>query len=381
MSLALRLHYGLLMSAAITHSGAALTPRLEIYPERITENAAVVLAQCQERGVEVSAVTKVVCAHESVVRALLDAGATLLADSRIENLRRIRATGFDGSLMLTRLPTPSRAAETVAVADVTLVSELATMRALGGAARQRGTVNPHKGILMVDVGDLREGVWFEGAIERVREARGIPGFELCGLGCNFACFGGVIPTWENTSKLVELRAACRDELGLELPVLSGGNSSGLPLLVEGRLPAQINHYRIGEAILLGRNVIDRSPWLGTRQDAFVAVGEIVELQRKPSMPLGLRGQDAFGQQEDFEDRGTRQRAILNLGRQDVVSEGLTPLDAGAQVLGASSDHLVVDVEDVSRPLSVGSELAFYPSYSALLALSTSAYVFKTTSPG
>lgn len=350
------------------------TPRLEIYPKRITENTAAVLAQCKKHGVDIACVTKVTAAHPAVVEALLDGGATMLADSRIENLQAIREMGFRGPLMLVRLATPSRAGEVVEVADISLLSSLETMQALGNAARIRGLT--HKGILMVDVGDLREGVWPDRVVEMVRATKEIAGFELVGLGCNLACFGGVIPTPQNTGKLVELRDLCRRETGLELPYLSGGNSSGLPLLASGQLPRGINLFRIGEAILLGRNVIDRSPWPGTRQDTFVAVGEIIELERKPSVPVGERGQDAFGNTEEFPDRGIRARAILNLGRQDVVVTGLTSVRPGPQVLGGSSDHLIVDVEDVQGDLNVGDTLEFYPDYGALLALSTSAYVSK-----
>lgn len=350
------------------------TPRLEIHPERIIENTKAVLAQCRKHDVQVSCITKVVSAHPAVVKAFLDAGATMLGDSRIENLRAIREMGYTGPTLLTRLPTPSRAAEVVEVADVTLLSNEITMQALGAAAAMSGRT--HQGILMVDVGDLREGVWESRVMDVVRAATRIKGFELIGLGCNLACFGGVIPTDKNTGKLVELQALARKETGLELPILSGGNSSGLPLLLSGKLPKGINHYRVGEAILLGRNVIDRSPWPGTRQDTFVAVGEIIELERKPSMPVGDRGQDAFGGSEEFVDRGIRLRAILNMGRQDVVDTGLEAVEPGVQVLGGSSDHLIVDVEDYKGSLKVGDELRFYPGYGALLALSTSPYVFK-----
>lgn len=351
------------------------SPTLEIYPQRITENAKTVIDLCRQHGVDVACVTKVVRAHHAVARALLEAGARSLADSRLENLQLHRCNGFTGPLLLLRLPTPSRAAEVVRAADLSLVSELATMRALG-AATLAAHLPQHRGILMVDLGDLREGLWTDQVIDAVREASKIEGFELAGLGCNLTCFGGVIPTRENMEQLVELHSACRNATGLELPLLSGGNSGGLPLLASGDLPKEINHFRVGEAIMLGRNVIDRSPWPGTRQDTFVVNAEIIELQTKPSVPIGKRGQDAFGGFEEFVDRGRRRRAILDLGRQDAILEGLSPCDEGVEVLGGSSDHLIVDVEDAPSPLDVGATLRFFPDYGSLLALSTSPYVQK-----
>ncbi len=356
-----------------------ITPRLEIYPDRIRSNAESVIRLCREHGIRVACVTKVASAHPAVTRAFMDAGAESIGDSRIENLRAVRAAGFQGELLLVRLPALSRAAEVVETADVSLVSSVETIRALGSSAVAAG--RKHRGILMVDVGDLREGVWPDRVLEVARAAKEVRGFELAGLGCNLACFGGVIPTEKNTGQLVELRDQLRRELSLPLDVLSGGNSSGLPLLASGRLPTGINHFRVGEAIVLGRNVIDRSPWPGTRQDTFVAVGEVIEHERKPSVPIGDRGQDAFGGSEEFVDRGCRMRAILNLGRQDAVLTGLEPVDAGVEVLGGSSDHLILDVDACRTGLRVGSEVRFYPGYGALLALSTSQYVHKVVMPG
>jgi predicted amino acid racemase len=360
-----------MMTSTIPHYR---TPRLEIHPSRIRENAASVLELCESRGVDVACVTKVASAHPAVVRAFLDAGAKMLADSRTENLRAIRDMGYKGPLMLLRLPTLSRAQEVVEVADVSLVSSFDTMKALSNAAHMRG--RKHKGILMVDVGDLREGVWPDRVMAIAKESLELKNFELIGFGCNLACFGGVIPSVKNMEQLVNLRNQCRKETGLELPVLSGGNSSGLPLLASGRLPKEINHFRIGEAIVLGRNVLDRSPWPGTRQDTFTAVAEIIEIERKASVPIGDRGQDAFGGTEEFADRGNRLRAICNIGRQDVVVTGLEPAEKGIEVLGGSSDHLILDIESCERPLRVGDEVRFFPGYGALLALSTSPYVAK-----
>ena len=350
------------------------TPRLEIYPDRIRANAQSVIRMCHEHGAKVACVTKVTCAHPAVVRALELGGADMVADSRILNLMSLSATGVNLPLMLLRIPAPSRAADVVRCADTTLNSSLETMKLLSEAAQFLH--KRHQVIVMVDVGDLREGIWPDQVIEVVKSASRLPGIDVAGLGCNLACYGGVIPSVENMGTLVEIRDACRKATGLDLGILSGGNSSSLPLLASGKMPKEINQFRIGEAIILGRNVLDRSPWPGTRQDTFKLVAEVVEVGRKPSVPVGDRGQDAFGETCEFEDRGVRLRAICNLGRQDVSVTGIEPLDPGIQVLGGSSDHLVLDVEDAREPVKLGMELSFYPNYSALLAASTSPYVQK-----
>jgi len=282
-------------------------------------------------------------------------------------------------LMLLRIPAPSRAVDVVRCADISLNSSIHTIVKLSDAAQMFNIT--HKIIIMIDVGDLREGVWPDNAIEVVRSTADLPNIEIIGLGANLACYGGVIPTAENMHMLVEIRDRCRKATGLPLDVLSGGNSSSLPLLASGGMPKEINHFRIGETITLGRNVHDRTPWPGTRQDTMRIVAEIVEVEYKPSVPVGNRGQDAFGGFTDFIDRGIRKRAICNIGRQDVVVDGIQPEDPGVIVLGGSSDHLVLDVEDAHKALMVGDEVVFYPSYGALLAATTSPYVQKVVIKG
>lgn len=144
--------------------------------------------------------------------------------------------------------------------------------------------------------------------------------------------------------------------------------------MEGKLPGGITQLRIGEGIMLGCETLERKPMPGLHTDAFTAVAEIIEFRKKPSLPIGRIAQDVFGNVPVFEDRGIHQRAILALGRQDVIFDGLTPLDAGVEILGGSSDHLLVEIS--GRTAVVGEELRFRPDYGAVLTLNTSPYVQK-----
>ncbi len=355
------------------------TPRLEIFTQRIAENTHAIVQLCHAHGITAACGAKVACAHPAIIRALEAGGTDILTDSRLENLESIRTSGTKLPLMLLRIPTPSRVHDVVRLADITLVSDPETVRKLSDVA-----VKLHlkkKVILMVDMGDLREGIWPDRVVDVLRVMIEFPGLEVIGLGCNLACFGGVIPTTEKMQQLIDIRDNAELVLGIRLPVLCGGNSANLPLLLDEKMPAPINMLRIGETILLGVNVLDRSPFPGTRQDTFRLVAEIIELEEKPSIPIGLRGQDAFGGVPEFTDRGIRKRAICNIGRQDVVIENLIPEDPGIIVLGGSSDHLLLDVQDASRTLATGDEVAFSPGYSALLAANTSKYVEKVVIEG
>ena len=357
----------------------SITPRLEIYPDRIEHNARAIVTLCREHGISVAGVTKVACAHPAVVHALISAGVDMLADSRLENLQAIRAMNVPLPLMLLRIPAQDRISEVVEFSDISLNSSVETIKMLSQASQSLGKI--HQVILMVDLGDLREGIWPDGLAGVIDQVIHLPGILLVGLGCNLACYGGVIPTKEKMDQLIDLCGDTRKRTGLELSILSGGNSANLPLIVEGTMPSGINNLRIGEAIQLGRNVLDRSPWPGTRQDTYRIVAQVIELERKPSVPIGVRGQDAFGGTPEFIDRGWRKRGICNIGRQDIVVDNLTPEDAGIVVLGGSSDHLILDVEDATNDLRVGSEVSFFPGYAALLAAATSVYVEKVVCKG
>lgn len=351
-----------------------LTPRLEIFPKRIEYNARSIVELCHKHGIKVAGVTKVISAHPAVVQALINSGVDMLADSRLENLRNIRESGVELPLMLLRIPAQDRIPELIQYADISLNSSVETIKLISQAAAASNSI--HKVILMVDLGDLREGIWPDRLDAVVDQIISLPNIDLSGLGSNLQCYGGVIPTTEKMEQLIGLCEKTRSRTGLPLPIISGGNSANLPFFAAGGMPSAINQLRIGESIQLGRNVQDRSPWQGTRQDTYRIVAQIVELERKPSIPVGERGQDAFGATPDFVDRGWRKRAICNIGRQDTDISNLLPVDPGIIVLGGSSDHLILDVEETPVDLIVGNEIGFYPGYSALLSAATSSYVQK-----
>jgi ornithine racemase len=326
-------------------------------------------------GVDVVGVTKVTGGSPAVARALLAGGASALADSRLVNIARMRAHGVEARYWLLRAPAPQQADEVVKLADVSLESEIRTVRALSEAAARAGI--DHGVICMVDVGDLREGVLPPDLVPFAEQCEALPGIHVEGIGVNLTCYGAIVPTCDNLGLVAYLATQAEALLGRAL-VVSGGNSGSLPLALRGELPAGITSLRIGESILLGVDTLTREPLLPELHlDAFLVTAPVIECLRKPSRPIGVCAQDMMGNvPAEIEDRGTRRRAILALGRQDVVPELLRPLDARAQVLGASSDHLILDVEDVSPAPRPGDEFAFLPGYGALLQLFTSPYVDK-----
>lgn len=348
-------------------------PSITINTKYLTENAETMVRLCGSAGISVMAIGKACCGDISVARALTAAGVKWLGDSRLQNLMTFKKAGIDKPLCLLRLPMLSEVSQLVSVADISLVSEMATAQALSQAAVSQGVV--HKIILMVDLGDLREGLLPDDVLPAARFMADLPGIELHGIGVNFACYGCVMPSYQKLEQLVGLANDIRLATGLSLPVVSGGNSASV-FLVPNKIPVGITQLRLGESILLGRETVYRNPVPGCHLDAFTLSCEIIELKEKPSVPDGELCTDAFGNPPSFVDKGIRRRAILGIGRQDVIVDGLIPFDHGADILGASSDHLIMDVTDVARPLEVGSVLKFNVQYSALLTSMQSSYVNK-----
>ena len=329
----------------------------------------------QVPGLSVVGVTKSACGDPAIAHAMVRGGAVALGDSRLPNLAGLRAAGITVPLWLLRAPAPAQAADVVRLADVSLESELVTIRALDAAARTRGVV--HDVVCMVEVGDLREGLMPEDVSALVDQVAALDHVRVVGLGVNLSCYGGIVPDQENLGRLVDLAAAVEDRLGRPMTV-SGGNSSTWPLALAGGLPAGITSVRSGESILQGVNTLTREPLLPELHlDAFVMRAPILECLVKPSRPIGKRAQDAFGGQSPIPvDRGPRRRALIALGRQDVNPDFLTPVDPRVGVLGMSSDHLVADVEDVRPTPRVGDVVEFIPGFASVLQAFTSRYVEK-----
>jgi len=350
------------------------TPYLIIDLDKIEHNARTIVGLCASHGIEAIGVTKGVCGHPEVAKAMLRGGVASIADSRIKNIRRLKAAGIAPPFMLLRLPSLSGVDDVVDCVDVSLNSELSVIEGLSGAAQRSGRV--HEVIIMVDLGDLREGIWPNELRPFISQMSRFSGVRLVGLGTNLTCFGGVIPSEENMNQLIECARKVEEEFGLKLKWISAVNSSGLGLLLSGRMPKLINHARIGESILLGRETVHRRTWPDTFQDAFVLHAEVLELKNKPSVPIGERSEDAFGKRPTFEDRGKVERALLNVGREDIDVEGIQPHEPSFEVLGASSGYLILDVTSAAGRIRVGDELSFSVNYSALVSIMTSEYVEK-----
>lgn len=368
-------------------------PRLIADLKKLRENIDTAIRECGDFGIQVAGVVKGVHAVEAFMPAYLESDLTELASSRIEQLRRLRELGWTKTLTLVRVPMISEADEVVRVADMSLNSELPVLRALNDASlRARDTAQsasqqtsdtarthavqqtsdtarsteqptsdtaqqtskpwaPHKVILMADLGDLREGFWNKDDLIETAAAVEfeMPGLYLAGIGTNLGCYGALVPTAEKIAELLPIADAVEARIGRKLDIISGGASTSYPRITDADMPKGVNHLRLGENILLARDneLFHGHSTAPMHQDVFTLQAEVIEVKMKPSYPQGEINVDAFGNKPHYEDRGNRMRALVAVGRVDVGSfDDLRPRMPGVEILGGSSDHMILDVQEV-----------------------------------
>ena len=360
-------------------------PAIILSREAIYENAAMMVKWCEENGIFVAGVIKGFNAWGAACEEEVRAGAKMLASSRLEHLKSIKGMGLktvggaDVPTLLIRMPMLSEIDDVIEYADCSLNSEIATLDALSAAATKKGKT--HSVILMTDLGDLREG-WIseDELLAAARRVETLPGLYLAGLGTNLGCVGSITPTKDKMEELAARAEHIEQAIGRKLDIVSGGASTSLMPMFDDEMPEKINMLRIGEGIPISlRDQLgthhDRYPIGELRQDCFTLAAEVIELNTKPTYPIGEIGVDAFGRKKEYIDRGDRKRVILAVGRADYGDTyDIIPELEGATIWGASSDHTIVDIEDVTPEirdnLKVGDILTFKLRYAAMLHLTS-----------
>jgi len=346
-------------------------PRVTYCARGLRQNCKASLEICGSFGVEIAGVTKATGGNPDIARLMLGAGIPTLAESRLGNIRRLRDADITAPIMLIRSPTFAEFTDAAQLADIFLLSDISAIRGLARACKTLG--KSAEIIVMVELGDMREGIppaQLAGLIEQMRATEGA---NIAGIGTNLACNIGILPNAKNMQELAELARKTEAQTGQLLRYVSAGNSSAIALLAEGKMPPEINHLRLGESLLLGRETAFGQQIEGTRTDCFTLFGQVIETWQRDFQESGPRGLNALGQKVSVAKTGLRKLAVLNLGAVDVEVSGLTPLTSGVEVMGFSSDHIIADVTD-AKDLPVGNEIGFSLNYHALSTAMTSPYL-------
>jgi len=323
-----------------------------------------------QKGISLMGVTKAVLGEPSIAKAMIQGGVKFIADSRIENIQKMKSAGISTQFVLLRTCL-SQAESIVKNADISLNTEIETLKKLSYHAKGQNKI--HQVIIMVELGDLREGILPCDLPQLVRKTLSLPHIKIIGIGCNLACYGGIKPDDKNMRELSELVDLIEKEFQIDLEIISGGNSANFEWFKSSQDVGRVNNLRLGESILLGCETVGRKVIPGLHTGAFQLIAEVIESKRKTSVPLGEICQDAFGNVPGFLDRGDHQRVIIALGRQDVQVSNLKSNNK-LKMIGSSSDHIILDGEN--HNLEVGDEVSFSLDYGGLLATMTSPFVTK-----
>ena len=176
---------------------------------------------------------------------MLDGGAVGLAEARISNVEKLRKAGITNSASLIHTPMSHQASQVVRSCDTSYNSEMEVIARLANTARKVRSV--HRIMLMVKMGDMRDGIMPENVEDIARQITTMPGVILTGIGANFACLSGTLP---DAAKMTALSAIASDIEAagrFVLETVSGGNSANLSWALGPYSTKRNNNLRLGEA--------------------------------------------------------------------------------------------------------------------------------------
>ncbi|MEX2501124.1 MAG: alanine racemase [Trueperaceae bacterium] len=327
-------------------------------------------------GIEVGYVTKLLCGSETLLREVLALKPAEVMDARTGNLAAVRRLDANVRTVYIKPPAPGNAEDVVRWANVSYNTELATLEALDREAGRQGV--RHGVVVMVEMGDLREGIVRERVAEFVGRALRFEHLQLEGIGTNFNCLNGTLPSEDKLWQLSLFRELIEVRHGITVPWISGGTTVALPMLAEGLVPAAVNHFRVGEGLFFGTDIANGGILEGMRDDVLSLEAEVIEVAEKPSEPSGPFGEDPFGgtRKASRGPIGTRRQALVDVGWLDVDPEYLEAADEGVAVVDVSSDIMSIDVGQRATPTRVGDTIRFKLRYMGALKLLNSDYVDK-----
>ncbi|MFD2998990.1 alanine racemase [Pontibacter toksunensis] len=354
---------------------------LKLYRDKLKHNYKYLDKVFKEHNIDWGIVTKLLCGEEAFLKEVLALGVREIHDSRVTNIKAIKKVAPDVQTVYIK-PSPKKSIpEIVKYADVSFETELDTIRMVSEEALRQGKV--HKIIIMIEMGDLREGVMGDDVVSFYEKVFELPGISVVGLGANFNCLHGVMPTRDKLIQLSLYKQIIDAKFNKVIPWVSGGTSVTIPLLFNHQLPQGINHFRIGEALFFGLNLFTGETFDGMHNDVLELETEIIELTVKPMVPSGMLAENPSGESYELDESlygKTSHRAILDVGLLDINPKFLIPEDGHEKeklsVIGASSDMLVVELGENQSGYKVGDTLRFKLRYMGALSLLNSRYVSK-----
>jgi ornithine racemase len=350
---------------------------LKLKRKSLQHNYQYIASKLDAEGIEWGVVSKLLCGTKNFIQELVDLGVREIHDSRVSNLKTVKQ--IDSGIQTVYIKPPAKKAipSIIKYADVSFNTELSTIRLLSDEAGRQNKL--HKIIIMIEMGDLREGVLGDQLLEFYGQIFELPNITVVGLGTNLNCLYGVMPSQDKLIQLSLYKQLIEAKFNRKIEWVSGGTSVVFPLLLNRQLPKGINHFRIGEMLYFGNNLFTNKGVKGMKSDVFMLHAQIIELIEKPKVPSGDLATNPSGEQFEIneEDYGkTSYRAILDLGLLDISTDFLIPVEKGVKITGASSDMIVIDLGRTKRNYQVGDWVKFKLKYMGALGLLNSDYIDK-----
>ncbi|MDX1617376.1 MAG: alanine/ornithine racemase family PLP-dependent enzyme [Balneolaceae bacterium] len=350
---------------------------IKLYRDKLRENYNYLDRLFKGSEIKWGITTKLLCGHEAYLREVAKLGIGEMHDSRISNLKKIKKLDPDVLTIYIKPPPKDILESVVRYADVSLNTELSTLHALSEEAKRQGKT--HKVIIMIEMGDLREGVMRDDLIDFYEKVFELPHVEVIGLGTNLNCMHGVMPDEDKLIQLALYKNIIELRFDRTIPLVSGGTTVTIPLLLQDRLPKGINHFRVGEALFFGKNLFTGGTIDGMHEGVMELYSQIIEISKKPKVPSGELGVNPQG--DTFEvDKGefgkSSYRAILDIGYLDINPDHLICIDEDIEIADASSDMLVLDVGENDNNYEVGDYIRFRMKYMGALGIMNSDYIDK-----
>ncbi|SMF10579.1 alanine racemase [Pseudobacteriovorax antillogorgiicola] len=350
---------------------------LQMNRAKLRKNYEVLESKFDKAGISWGVVSKLLCGDKLFLKEVLSLKPKQVCDSRVKNLRAIKQLDPEIETVYIKPPAKKSIRNIVQFADISFNTELRTIRMLSEEAQLQ--CKTHKVVIMIELGDLREGILGEDLIEFYQEVFRLKGIRVIGIGANLNCLNGVMPSQDKLIQLALYKNLIDAKFGQQLQLVSGGSTVTLPLLSKHKFPKSINHFRIGEALYFGINLFTGKTFKGMHGDVFQLRAEIIELTEKPFAPVGVLGANPSGETPEIEPgdfQKTGLRCIIDVGLLDIDPKFMTPCDKGVEILGASSDMIVIELTDDAKPYRVGETINFNLSYMGVLGLMASKYIEK-----
>jgi predicted amino acid racemase len=331
----------------------------------------------RKNNTEWGIVTKLLCGNEKFLREVLALRPGQVLDSRVQNLRTIKKIDPDIQTVYIKPPSKRSIPNVVRYADVSFNTEFETIKFLSDEAGRQGKL--HKVIIMIEMGDLREGVMGEDLVDFYGKAFHLPNISIVGIGANLNCLHGVMPSKDKLIQLGLYRQVIELKFKRDIPWISGGTSVTLPLLFRKEIPKAVNHFRIGESLFFGKNLFRETTIKGMKDDLFMLYSEVIEISKKPITPFGELGSNLSGDTHKIDDSQYGKeisRAILDIGLLEIDPKNLNPIDKSIEIVGASSDMLIIDVTNSKRKYRIGDLIKFKVDYLGALGVLNSNYIEK-----